>query len=68
MELLDLIRECMRYDPDDRSDFPTLLRSIRNAKRIGLHLGLEDEPFESGRWTANSLMMELDDMVRLAAT
>jgi serine/threonine protein kinase len=66
--LLDLIRECMRYNPDDRPDFPTLLRSIRNAKKIGLHLGLENEPFGSDKWVEDSLLMELEDMVRLAVT
>jgi serine/threonine protein kinase len=68
MDLLDLIRECMRYNPDDRPDFTTLLRSIRHAKRMGLDLGLEDEPFESDRWMEDSLMIELEDKVRLAVT
>jgi hypothetical protein len=67
LELLDLIGDCMRYNQDDRPDFPTLLRSIRSAKEAGKHHGLENELFESDRWMADSLMMELEDMVWLAA-
>jgi hypothetical protein len=53
---------------DDRPDFPTLLRSIRSAKEAGKHHGLENALFESDKWMADSLMMELEDMVRFAAT
>jgi hypothetical protein len=35
---------------------------------MGLDLGLEDEPFESDRWMEDSLMIELEDKVRLAVT
>jgi serine/threonine protein kinase len=66
--LLDLIGDCMRYNQDDRPDFPTLLRSIRSAKEAGKHHGLENALFESDKWMADSLMMELEDMVRFAAT
>jgi serine/threonine protein kinase len=68
LELLDLIGDCMRYNQDDRPDFPTLLRLIRSAKEAGKHHGLENALFESDKWMADSLMMELEDMVRFAAT
>lgn len=63
-ELRALILHCMRYDQDDRPDFPTLLRMIRKARRAGLDRGLGDEPFDGGRWTADSLLTGIKDIVR----
>lgn len=64
-ELRALVLQCMRYDQDDRPDFSTLMRLIRKAKRAGLDRGLEDEPFDGGRWTADSLLVEMKDVIRL---
>jgi hypothetical protein len=45
-----------------------LLRLIRNVKRMGLHMGLENERFESDKWMEDLLVMELEDTVWLAAS
>jgi serine/threonine protein kinase len=64
-DLRVLILQCMSYDQDDRPNFPTLLRFIRTAKKAGLDRGLENELCDGGKWTADSILTELKDVVRL---
>lgn len=61
-ELRNLILHCMRYDQDDRPDFTTLLRMIRDARKSGLDAGLRDEPASSDKWTPH-LLIDLEDKV-----
>lgn len=58
-ELLDLVFDCMRFDPNERFNFAQVLRIIRT--QAGL---LRDEPPDSDAWVGGELERDTIDMVR----
>lgn len=59
-ELLQLIRHCMRYDPNKRPELAEVLKSMLDRRT-----GLRDEPENSKRWNEVALDEGAIDIVRL---
>jgi hypothetical protein len=63
-ELRDLLERCLSFVPDDRPDFPEVLKEIRKY-RLTLQDGLRSKPAKSEDWKEYLLMPETTKLVRV---
>lgn len=58
--LRHLIRDCLKYDPDDRPTFDDILASIRKAvAKKGVDQGLREAEWWDERWTRDEFALRL---------
>jgi serine/threonine protein kinase len=63
-ELRDLLDRCLSFDPNERPDFPELVRKIREYEP-DFQAGLREEPAANEFWDRYLLMPDIIAVVRL---
>lgn len=63
-ELRGLLERCLPFDPNERPDFPEVLKKIREYRLTFQH-GLRDEPADGRAWEDHLLTPETTNLVRV---